>query len=284
MKKTASGQGTDEGAALTQEQIHERIFGILCSLADFCDGNGLRYYLCGGTLLGAVRHKDFIPWDDDADVLMPRSDYDRFLELTEKTPLHRDFYVSIRGRGRSVFPNAKVFDRRTRIAEGNTPALWVDVFPMDGLPENKRDSDALLIKARILKELCRFSRMGIGDGSTVFRRIMKIPVVLFARSFGQEYWLKKLRELSHRYPFDESDYIGAIASSMGPCERMKKEDYLPAVEMGFHGRLFHAPQCWDAYLTSMYGDYRKLPPERKRERERRRRFRQPYWIGGGEER
>lgn len=252
---------------LNNLEIKQSVLNILCSFAKFCDENDLRYYLCGGTLLGAIRHKGFIPWDDDIDVLMPRPDFDRLHSLLKKENIQSYYRLIGLEMENSFFPFAKIIDTRINVMNDYgtfDKHLWIDIFPMDGLPKNQDESDEILRKAKYLKKCVVLSVAKLGKGKNLFRKIGKIPLVIFLYWYTPEKVGRKLDKLARKYDFNESEYVGGIAWSLGPCERMKKTDYLPYCEVEFCGKKFHAPACWDYYLTQLYGDYMIIPPESQR--------------------
>ena len=120
---------------LSPEEIKSSQLKILDYFVKVCEGNNLRYYLCGGTLLGAIRHKGFIPWDDDIDVFMPRPDYNALLKLELQPPFQLRYFA----KKNSLQPFIKIVDNSTMAKEKNSSlptAIWIDVFPIDGLFAN----------------------------------------------------------------------------------------------------------------------------------------------------
>lgn len=263
---------------LSEKEIKQNIFEILSAFADYCDARGLRYYLCGGTLLGAVRHKDFIPWDDDVDVIMPRPDYVQMQKLIEKIPIAPYYQFRSFEKGNSPFPFGKIVDTRTEVHtkfNNSDNVLWIDIFPMDGVPDEEKKCDAILNQAFKWKVMHGRSLAKIGTGITWMKAILKIPALVVPHMIGWERYTKRLVTLARQYDFDKCEYVAGIMWSCGTCERMKKEDFLPYDDKEFHGRMFHAPACWDLYLKGMYGDYMKLPPKNKRYSH----MIDAYWIG-----
>ena len=251
---------------LESDEIKERLFRILSDFADYCDENQLRYYLCYGTLLGAVRHKGFIPWDDDIDVMMPRPDFDRLVEMNIKG-MNPNYRLEGYSLNNSLWPFLKIQDISTRVENEYRKGdkhLWIDIFPLDGLPADKKKSDKILKKTHKLRQLYKYYGAKIGKGKNIFRIVSKVPIIIIGKCGGLKILSLYIDRLAHRYKFDESDYIGEIVWSLGDFERMKKADYLPAKEVEFCGRQFHAPACWDIYLTSIYGDYMMPPAEKDR--------------------
>lgn len=252
---------------LDGDEVKQKIFGIMCDFADYCDEHGLRYYMCGGTLLGAVRHKGFIPWDDDVDLLMPRPDFDKLHELMKTEPMQP--YYELRGimAGNADIPYAKVVDKRTLIDAKyltSNEHLWIDIFPMDGLPDDEAQSDELLTRVIAIRKKISRSEAKIGTGKNPIRTVLKVPAVFIYRLIGAKTYAKKIDRMSRRLDFDKCEYVGGITWSQGKNERMKKSDFVPYKEIEFNGRMFHAPMCTEYYLTRLYGDYMQLPPEDKR--------------------
>ena len=252
---------------LTTSEVKETVFQILCAFADFCDANSLSYYLCAGTLLGAVRHKDFIPWDDDVDVLMPRNDYEKMHQLLNDKTINHRYKLQSYLFGNHIYPFAKLIDTETTaISQFNKydNALWIDIFPLDGLSGIEKEDRALLNKAKIYRTLFGFSAADFSSGQILYKKILRVPMVLYTHCFGHNYYANKINELAHKYDLKTSEYIAEITWCTGYRERMKKEDFLHYAEVEFHGRTFHAPGCWDEYLRALYGDYMKIPPENAR--------------------
>lgn len=256
---------------LSNAEVKEKLFKILTVFADFCDKNKLQYYLCGGTLLGAVRHKDFIPWDDDIDVLMPRPDYIKLCELMRNKEIQQRYRLLSYEYGNLEYPISKFIDEELFVQSYYSNIdryLWIDVFPMDGLPGNEEKDIAYLRKAGKAKFRFGLATTKLFSGSTKERIILSFPFKLFYHVIGRNKYAQQLDQMAKAYPFDYSDYIAGIAWANGPRERVTRSKFVPVIELDFHGRKFHAPAGYDEYLSSMYGDYMQIPPESKRENHR----------------
>ena len=142
---------------------------ILLKFDEYCRRHGLRFYLCGGTLLGAVRHGGFIPWDDDVDVFMPRPDFDRLFELDKTDPIGGGCELASVLNGKLPRAFAKLYDTRTRVDRPylkpiGGPHLWIDILPVDGLPGNERACRRLL-RLRTFLEMHNLAAMWkVGTG------------------------------------------------------------------------------------------------------------------------
>ncbi len=242
---------------------------ILDWFDNVCKDNSITYYLSGGTLLGAIRHKGFIPWDDDIDVMMFRTEYDRFLEIVKKYSSDR-FEVRSLYNGLTIFPFAKVIDKKTKIKTEESSnikdddKIFIDIFPIDGLPEQENKCVLHYKKCRFFKKMFEISTVNLGYHSTFLRTIAMYSLYFPAIIIGAKNWSILLDKYARKYHVEDNSYIGVICWGYGYKERMPKEQWCKAVEVEFEGRKALVPGCWDYYLTSLYGDYMTLPPEEKR--------------------
>jgi lipopolysaccharide cholinephosphotransferase len=259
---------------LSLEEIQEIELGMLLDFTAVCEKYNLRYYLCGGTLLGAVRHKGFIPWDDDIDVLMPRPDYLRFLKIAgKKRVLPGHLRVCSNELGNLHDPFCKIENLQVRMEKDYSQDehdryLWIDIFPMDGLPDKEWQVKWIYRRVITVRTLIRIFKVRPEISDTVsktrFRAFLKPLLKPLLNRIGVERLVAYIDRLCRKYDFDSSRYVGGIAFGYGPQERMVRKDYVKPVEVEFEGHLFHAPGCWHQYLTNLYGDYMKMPPKEKR--------------------
>ena len=259
---------------LQSQEVHSLLVEMLRSFAEYCEKYGLRYYLVGGTLLGAVRHQGFIPWDDDIDVGMPREDYERFLSLVEKEPISDEYKIISAREGTLPLPFAEMIHINTRL-ERPTSAyleeksrqlyLFLDIFPQDGWPESIGEAKSLVRKAKWKRFLILQSRATIGAGTNLVRKISKIPFILWGRFLGTNRICISLDRFAQKWKFDESKYVGAITYGIyGLGERCLREEVVDFKQVEFEGTRFYAPGCWDSYLRAIFGNYMDLPPVEKR--------------------
>lgn len=255
------------------EEVQKIEFDILVYIDNYCKKNNLRYFLAGGTLLGAVRHKSFIPWDDDLDIAMPRPDYDKLLEnfnsyaVAEELPYCIKF---IRNDDNYCFPFAKIQDSRTVINERNRPkfncsnmGIYVDIFPIDGFPSNESGSVKKLVS---VQKKC--FRMGLSFSSYInlnFYEKLKLTFYKIMFSFrNREKLIENEQDKLRKYDFDKSPYVVSTFGMKGEKEIIEQKYFSKAIKMKFVDREFMVPIGYDEYLTQMYGDYMKLPPEEQR--------------------
>lgn len=255
---------------LSGREIQLAQFDILKVFAQSCDQNGFRYYLCGGTLLGAVRHKGFIPWDDDIDILMPRPDYEKFLEWCKTHSLNEYFDVCSLHLDNAIIPYAQILDKRYEVSKrfrykgANGDYLWIDIFPMDGVSCDLKELEKTYKRIHFLRKIFAISHARPFTGKTKIRALPKTLLIPFAKMYGDKRSSIERDKIAQRYKWSESDYVAGVVMGYGPQERMVKREWEPYVEVQFEGAFFHAPACWDYYLTQLFGDYMQLPPAEKR--------------------
>lgn len=244
---------------MTFEETKKVELNILKHIADFCESNNLQYFLAYGTLIGAVRHKGFIPWDDDIDIWMPREDYNKLIHCFKNT----SFYQLISPKdelSRHTF--VKIIDTRTVKLEGGTDykhgylGVDIDIFPLDGQPE---DDEAY---SRWYNKLFKAYRLYPYIISKNHSNFIKSIVINSARLFGlKKYILNYTYRLHRKYSYRSSNFVGAIES----CYNSKNNRYLKEwfnnyILLNFEDKKFRVPAGYHEILTKTYGDYMQLPP------------------------
>lgn len=266
MEKAETKKPLSEGIL---DQIHRCDQEILDAFVEICRENGFRYYLAGGTLLGAVRHKGPIPWDDDVDIYMPRADADAFkalmlsrpegelyhIQCFENEPTFCHFNIHFNKRG-TVYKTEVTLEQKRRYME-----LWIDIFPLDEC----RGMDGIwkrLIGRFIifLKNEIKYRGVGVG---TMYP--LKQLCRLFLMPFSDERLRSWMDRLMRKDRGRQCDYY---ANWTGLCpfpnNVMPKSWFEPACELPYMGKKYRAPGEWDRVLTARYGNYMQLPSESER--------------------
>lgn len=254
---------------LTFQEIHEYEVGCVRYFVGICEKYNLRYFLAGGSLLGAVRHRGFIPWDDDIDILMPRPDYDKLQEIAKSLRDDRYSIASLELENLN-YPFCKIFDTYTEtkktIREESEEHLWIDILPLDGVPDNDVELEKLFKKSLFWRHMLSIQKAQFGTGKSLLKRIFKPFLKYGLLTFiGIDKTVKKIDELARTYDFDNCDFVAGVAWGYGPQEKVNKSEYLKIEKMEFETELLNVPGCWDYYLSSLYGNYMKLPPIEQRE-------------------
>lgn len=252
---------------LTLQELKEIEFSILKVFDAFCKENNIRYYFAYGTLLGAIRYKGFIPWDDDVDVLVPREDYDKLLTLFKDSEKYRMYAVE-RTPAYS-FPFAKLCDMTTRKDEfgydnGVELGVDIDIFPLDHWDNDleKANQEAIYIKKNM--GYLGFTKLKKPDSINPFKRFIKGILMIFCKMLGSRYFLKKIMKASVKSDQKNSAYVGCKTWCVyGERGIHRAENFADVVEIEFEGEKFPAPIGYDEYLTDLYGDYLPEPPKEK---------------------
>lgn len=228
---------------------------LLLELDRVCRENKLRFYLDGGTLLGAVCYDGFIPWDDDIDIKMPRPDYERLLTLQQAFPAH--ILLDAPRPGHCEYTFLKLVDNRTVLEEDTgiqkkVSGVYIDVLPMDGHPE-----DAETCRKHI-SAMNRYSNL-FHESQTQFRQ-MKRSKNLITKAKGHLYgliytpWIlsRKMTKLGKKYSYDSASRVGLLIDGDPARERFEKTWLEPPAIMEFEGHQFPAPNAAEEHLSIFY--------------------------------
>lgn len=259
---------------ISLEEMQEIELGILKYIKSVCEQNGLRYYLAYGTLIGAIRHQGFIPWDDDVDIMMPREDYNRFVRITNENPDKTYKLMSYETCGEFTSFLPKVIDTRTTLIQNNgfiekiNLGVYVDIFVLDGIGNTYDEAVKKYqqVYNSYKKWLYCDTKVFIPNSRNYIKDILRFIRNLPYKFNSIRFYLDKLSKVVQELDYDNSLYVCQTGLMF---KKHKKHIYLKTdidegVDVQFAGDYFKAPSNYDALLRQNYGDYMKLPPESER--------------------
>lgn len=258
------------------KRLQEAEVQILAHFDAFCQRHGLRYVAAYGTVLGAARHQGFIPWDDDTDLMMPRADYERLLELYD-SKAEAPFYLQhfIREANCPTY-YAKIRLDGSALVEREIEKLdlhkgiFVDIFPIDRLPEGEKARKRwrfwtlFYLQLYVSKTISRINRPLKGVRAYVYEAIRK-TLHLCLLPVPKSFLFRKLEAQARRYEGTEGRSI--VLDNWLKCS-FEEDEVFPASYLPFDGLNLPVPKNWEAYLKQNYGDYMTLPPVEQRRNHR----------------
>lgn len=249
------------------EPLQEKCLEMAEYFVQFCKENDLLCYLCGGGAIGTLRHKGFIPWDDDIDISMPRPDYDRMIQMIRNK--ETDLQVRAFELGNFEFPYAKIINPNLEVkleySTSKASYLWLDIFPIDGLPDSLKETEALYKKVHYLLMSLKIAQAKPGTGKSFVKKIIKLFVQPLLNLYGEKRLANHLKSLALGTPYASAKWVGGVTWGLyGIGERVLKNEFEKTVLLEFEGLQLPTFSCWEMYLKGMYGDYMTLPPEEKR--------------------
>lgn len=249
---------------------------ILDEFKKICAKHNLRYYAIGGTLIGVHRHKGFIPWDDDIDLGMPRVDFDRFKEIQSTFPNGYSL-VSHENDSSWQFNLLQFVDDESEIVvhlneEPRHCKLWIDIFPLDGMPKNKVlrwiHAKRIMFYRYLIQIPNLRTQVNVHNNSRgiLERFVLKLlHYIPLAWMVNVNFCLKRMETLLESYDFDKSSYAGNMLGRKREKEAVPRIWWDGPIDYPFENTTISCPKGYHEYLSHIYGNYMKIPPVDKRE-------------------
>ncbi len=243
------------------KKVHKAEKEILDEFVRICKKNNLQYFMIAGTLLGAVRHKGFIPWDDDVDVGMPRDDYEKFVQIAqselkekyeldckETNPKYYLNFIKIRNKN-------TIYEQDFQVNYDGPKGIWIDIFPIDTIENVKLANMQKKLSSIIFRILHYKNGFILGKRCGIIKKIIGKVVFIKHRTLLniQDKILKLQDKRKPKY------MINLVSAYDSKKELFEKSYYLPARELEFEGDMYSVPNKYKEILTQIYGDYMKIP-------------------------
>lgn len=258
---------------ITIDNIHVATVEILKKIIEICEKLKINYFLAYGTLIGAIRHKGFIPWDDDCDITMLRPDYDKFIEFCLQN--ERDLYpfkLLCKKNTKNYPYNIPRFnDMRYEAVYENTQkyksGMFVDIYPLDGVDISDEKLILKINKNRnYLKKMIIWAtddHFEVSKHNKWYRTIIKFLARGYAKLRGANFFLDKLESYKDVFDYEKSSFVGDMVWDFTTIP-LKKEWFSSYVFMPFENIDVKVPIGYDEFLKVYYGDYLQLPPVENR--------------------
>ena len=257
----------DCGEPISMEENRRILLKMLDTFAKYCDEHGIRYTLSGGTLLGAMRHHGFIPWDDDIDINMPRPDIERLYKISKgkigEYSIIRPGNDKFTGSFYRIYDNDTVMENSLGM-KNDRPVynpVFIDIFPVEGLPKSKLAIRLYYETASILRKMMRVSQRDNVAAKNTRQLILNYIGYYPVRIFGYKRLVRWFQKYIQLFDFEKAELVGVMsASKYKTQEVIDRKDYVNLIDVEFEGKKYHGPSNYDRYLTQLYGDYMKMPP------------------------
>ena len=260
---------------LTSEEYKSLLLEMMVKIDRICRENGFRYSIVYGTLLGAVRHKGFIPWDDDMDIAMTRGEYAKLKAFILSHPELGLNFIDINSNEDTIYACGKICDARTIVKESNFRSVegygaFIDVFPLDNIPDDEREGKRFKEYARYLMRLIQHSsKVRPGKPEGLKHAFLLYGAFVYSRFFSTYRLVKKLDGFCTKYNETETNCFGVPYF----ISVFRKEDFEELTDMPFEGHMLVGPKRYENVLNSSYENYKRIPPPE----ERTNHFVECYW-------
>jgi len=259
------------GETITSEEVRRITLEMLLYVDSVCRHNNIKYSLTFGTLLGAIRHHGFIPWDDDVDVCVPITEYEKLMVILKKENKYMIRYDCFEEK--YYYWHAKLVNPNTIAIETNKPfdenmGIWIDIFPVCGVSEIKPHETLLnelnLVNQRVFSSI-NWNYMFTGSlVKTIVKAVWKLPFGISCKIKGTKYWKNLRRSLYLEQPMESARLVGIVPTPYGEKSIYPKQMFEGYTNVSFEGYKLMCIEKWDDFLTHTYGDYMTPPAIDKR--------------------
>ncbi len=258
---------------MTLDELHDKLYDVLCMVDDICTKEGIKWFIDGGTEIGSVREKDFIPWDDDIDIKVLREDYEKFkaamiknmpsnyqfVEPEEFAPYFYDFVPRIVDTSQLL----REVTEADKAYKNYQNAVGVDVFILENAPKGAFGRKMMLLKCKMIYGMAMSKRYSVDKSKYSFaQRLMTGTCMLMGKCMSHEKIFKKWNKSMRKYEGKSTGWVIAANFPIPFLDFYKYEWYNSAAEGEIRGRKFPIPVGYDAELTQIYGEYMKPPKDR----------------------
>lgn len=250
---------------VTIRQLQTKLQEIFLYFKKICEENNLVYWCGGGTMLGAIRHKGFIPWDDDLDVFLPREDYEKLYRIWEQVAdtahyalVRTDKSHNYHHTAMNLVDLTTTYIPKHSVNEDNMFGVYIDVIPFEGCPAS-RIKQYIQIYHSVMYSVYNVQRLPDNQGN-----LLKIPTKILLGLVGsseQRYKIWKKHEIEMtKYPFGTAKYVKETITSFKGLFRIYDREIFETIEVPFEDITIKIPKGYDYYMKQIYGDYMKIPP------------------------
>lgn len=259
---------------MTLQEIQQVNLEMMKDIHAFCVKNGIHYSLAYGSLIGAIRHKGFIPWDDDIDIMMPRPDFDRF---SREYKSEKGFRLSSVYDDDTYVNYTRVYDDRTLVvcpakASKKKTGVWIDIYPIDGISDDAEESRKQFQRLRSYTRLVMKWRMclhALTMKSIIMKMkaVIRLPQLKITHKGGFPYWHQQICNICKEHAFGSTKRCSSLvcmeANRDDKQEIFPTDDFSTYMLVPFEDQQFYVASGYDDILTVIFGDYMKIPPKDK---------------------
>lgn len=250
--------------------LQKKLLEMLGWFHDFCVTNNLIYYAIGGTILGAKRHAGFIPWDDDIDIGMPRTDYTRLCHILSQKPIDSRFVLETPYTADPdyCFPFCKLYDTTTTLIENSKHQLirgiYIDIFPIDGIGDTKEEGKSNYVSIKRMIDFLKLRTIKITAKRSIHKNILLWVIQAIPRLLISDHKLcQRIDKKCQKMRFEDKKWGGNLLGAWGFREVMETVVFGSPKLYKFENIMIFGPEMSDQYLVNLYGDWKKLPPKEK---------------------